>query len=175
MIIPGEGLCYPFGNYANSPVKQDHIQDYTLLNYNSIPNEPRYFYRKFKFSNPEKLTKDDPFQLFKLTGTFVFDNLTKEQFESDYLTLEIKVNDVWKNCKLPIIPKTIEEALKNEFDINRGILKSVIEDKTNNKLYVNLLFDNPISLDEDPTIYFKLGLTKDARNENVLIKKIELI
>lgn len=171
MIIPGEGLCYPFGNYANSPVKQDH----TLLNYDSINDEePRYFYRKFRFSNSEELT--DVFKLtdtFVLTGTFVFDNLTKEQFESDYLTLEIKVDGEWKNCKLPVIPETIEEAMKNEFDIERGILKSVIEDKTNNKLYVNFIFDKPIPL--DTTIYFKLGLTNAARNENVLIKKIELI
>ena len=172
MIIPGEGLCYPFGNYANSPLKQDN----TLLNlnYDSI-NDTCYFYRKFRFLNTNELT--DEFESFKLTGTFVFDNLTKEQFESDYLTLKISIDNrvSWLDCKLPVIPETIDEAFDIDMhsNIERGILKSVIEDKTNNKLYVNFIFDNPISL--DTTIYFKLGLTNVARNKNVLIKKIELI
>lgn len=106
MVIPGYGVCYPFGNYVN------YIPKGNTANYNSI-NGMKYYCRKFIGDNK-----------LKYGGTFVLENITKNEFLHSGISMEIsKDNGVtWLNCKAirdGINPVGILADLR---DSNEGLL-----------------------------------------------------
>lgn len=106
MVIPGYGVCYPFGNYIN------YIPKGNTANYNSI-NGMKYYCRKFIGDNK-----------LKYGGTFVLENITKNEFLHSGISMEIsKDNGVtWLNCKAirdGINPVGILADLR---DSNEGLL-----------------------------------------------------
>lgn len=102
MVIPGYGLQYPFGIFnAGVNIVPDNNRDYSNV------SGTCYYYRKFNNPNDQ----------VRFGGTFIFDNLTLKEFNSDNLTLEISIDagKSWLNCKKQ------RQIFREEYDENRYV------------------------------------------------------
>ena len=106
MIIPGFGLCYPFGNYLN------YLPKGQIANYDTV-NGIKYYCRRFVGDNK-----------LKFGGTFVLGNITKEEFLHTGITMEIsKDNGVtWLDCKALRDGKNPNGVLVDLRDSEEGLL-----------------------------------------------------
>ena len=194
MVIPGQGLAYPFGDYTNvirldtsaihsvhhKPTEQDYIQDpaYQNIAYNYDSCQGMYtYYRQFK-TNEDK-------SLIKQSGVFIFDGLTKEEFLSPNFECEICVsNDIFTTANNAsytwydlTTPRGTGEIITNEFIndeeiiISNGILADLIE-LPNNRLAVKWALNDGAKIIGKNGFYLKIGM--NHLMPNTMIKRIEL-
>ena len=106
MVIPGYGVCYPFGNYIN------YLPKGNTANYNSI-NGMKYYCRKFIGDNK-----------LKFGGTFILENITKDEYLHDGITMEISKDNglTWLNCKAIRDGVNPLGILTNLIDSSQGLL-----------------------------------------------------
>ena len=125
MVIPHIGLCYPTGDYSETQ------GSFALnnKNYNNITGKCTYV-RKF-FANDTK---------HRFGGTFVFDNLTKDEFYNPNFSLEISIDNgnTWFDCKKErgIYTDYVDAEGNLIALVSKGVLGSVKEDTTNKQLFV---------------------------------------
>ena len=154
MVIPGQGLSYPFGNWDSFyPVGSP---DYSQASF--LSNE-KCFARVF--SGNEKT---------KFGGIFVFEGLTKNQFFDTRLTILISCTRGIRWFNLKQIRNMNSIILREDGTAvdATGIMTSVEE--KDNKLFVEWAY--PTSVSSNQPLYFKLSMKKTSP---FMIKSISLL
>jgi hypothetical protein len=151
MVIPGKGLCYPYGEWSSFIPLGSHDYNGTI--------GTKYFARTFTGNNNSKLG-----------GIFEFEGITKDEFMSDGISVIISYNNGQSWLSLKDVRGVESSIVLEDLSVINvtGVLTNISE--KDGKLQVSWMY--PGTICSSNKLYFKLGMKQTVTS---CIKAISLL